>query len=273
MIRKHRFGKWWLISEIIAFPLILVALVFCQRLLLYHPDKSVPDPARWSLPRAEVVHYRTEDGLTLFGWYLPPPEGRPVAVIFHGNAGHIGHRNLLACISLGMRMGVLLVEYRGYGGNPGRPTEKGLYADGRAALDWLAGRGIGGERVILIGESLGTGVAVQMASERKIAGMALLSPFDTMTDVAVEKFPWLPVRWLFFDRFESIERIGQIDAPLLIIHGTSDKVVPIDHGRRLFALAAEPKRMVEIPDTGHNDLLTNGRVTKALQGWLDNLPY
>ena len=153
---------------------------------------------------------------------------------------------------------MLLAEYRGYGGNPGTPSEEGFYADGRAALDFLAAREVPAARIVLYGESLGTGVAVQLALERRVGAVVLEAPFTSAVDVGADIYPFLPVRLLARDRFDSIAKIAAIGAPLLVLHGEADKVVPVRFGRALLAAARQPKEGVFVPGAGHADLYQHG---------------
>jgi len=160
-----------------------------------------------------------------------------------------------------------LVSYRGYAGNPGTPTEEGLYADGRAALGFLAERGIGPGGVVLYGESLGSGVAVdvarQQAASEPVAAVILESPFSSIADVAQTHYPFVPARWLVKDRFDSVAKIAAIGTPLLILHGGRDRVVPQRFGRRLFAAAAQPKENRWFDEAGHSDLYSHGAAQVA----------
>jgi fermentation-respiration switch protein FrsA (DUF1100 family) len=245
-----------LLGVVLAGYLGVGALMFVfQRRLLYYPGRSRPEPSFCGAPEMSPVGYRTRDGLALGAWYRPPDDSRaPVIVHFHGNAGHIGDRAPLMRPYLDAGFGVLLAEYRGYGGNPGRPTEAGLYADARAALDFVMGRGIAAERIVLYGESLGTGVAVRMAAETPVGALVLEAPFTSAVDVGASAYPFVPVRLLMLDRFESVRRIGGIAAPVLVLHGERDATVPVAHGRRLLAAASEPKEGRFYAAAGHTDL-------------------
>lgn len=237
-----------------------LALVGCmyaaQRALMYFPGGDLPPPP----PPFAEARLRTADGLELVAWEAPPQEGRPTLVYFHGNAGTIAGRVFKVRPFLDAGYGVLLVSWRGYGGNPGAPSEEGLLADGRAALDYAARRG----PVVLFGESLGCGVAVRMAAERPVAAVILEAPFASAVDVGARHYWYLPVRLLMKDRFESIRRIGKARAPLLIVHGERDDVVPVEQGRRLLAAANEPKRGVFLLQAGHNDLFEHGAAAHEL---------
>jgi hypothetical protein len=194
----------------------------------------------------------TADGLDLVAWYHSPPnQNAPLIVLFHGNGGTIEIRAAKAKTYIGAGFGVLLPEYRGYGGNPGSPSEAGLYADGRAALAFAAAQGIAPDRWILLGESLGTGVAVQMATEQRVAALVLEAPYTSIADVAQSDFPLLPVWWLVRDRFDSAEKIARVGVPLFVVHGERDGTIPVKFGRALFAAASEPKEAMWLPDAGH----------------------
>jgi hypothetical protein len=155
-------------------------------------------------------------------------------------------------------LGLFAATYRGYEGNPGRPDEAGLYADARAVLDWLAGRGVAAERIIVYGESLGSGIAVQMAIERSVRAVILEAPYVNMPELAAYHYPWTPARLVVCDRFASLSKIGRITVPLLILHGSADRVVPISHARRLRAATGGRAQLVEIPGAGHVDLFECG---------------
>jgi uncharacterized protein len=244
-----------------------VALLYVtQRSLIYLPDRQMIG----EFTAFERVSVRSADGIDLVSLFVPPQGTRPVVVLFHGNAGHVGDRTDKARSLTSRGYGVMLVGYRGYGGNLGSPTEDGLYADARAALDWLAGRGLAEGRLVFYGESLGSGVAVQMARERKAAALVLEAPFTSLGDGAASHYPYVPARLLVKDKFENIAKIGQINAPLLIVHGERDDVLPVRMGRALLAKAAEPKRGVFLPDAGHNDLMEFG-LMRIVADHLDTL--
>jgi fermentation-respiration switch protein FrsA (DUF1100 family) len=234
-----------------------------QRSFLYFPSPTVASPAESGVSEMQVVELETGDGLALRSWYRPAAEGNPTIVYFHGNAGHVGYRGLRVRPYFKAGLGVLLVEYRGYGGNPGEPTEAGLYEDGRAAMRFLAAQGVGSRSTILYGESLGCGVAVQIAAEHaeqrnNVAAVIVEAPLSSVTDVGAHHYPYLPVRWLLKDRFETRAKIAKIGAPLLVVHGTEDRIVPLRFGRSVFEAAAEPKEALWIYGGGHEDLERSG---------------
>jgi hypothetical protein len=233
-----------ILGGVIAIYLALLVLLFVmQRRLLFVPNTQPPDLAEAGLgPKMRPIEIVTVDGLRLLAWYQPPA-GNPGALLLylHGNAGHIGHRSDRVRPYLEAGFGVLLVEYRGFGGNPGRPSEAGLYSDARAALDFLARQGVAAKRIALYGESLGTGVAVQMAIERECAALVLEAPYTSVAAVAQSRYWMFPVRSLVLDRFDSLSKIGRVRCPVFVMHGERDQVIPIRYGRELFLAAPEPK--------------------------------
>ncbi len=250
--------------------LLLCGAVFVmQRTLLYPAARQVPNLAAYDVAGLYEVTTRTPDGLTLRHWYVPPAEaGAAVLVVVHGNAGHLGDRvdKLDEIIEAGF--GVLFAGYRGYSGNPGKPTEDDLTADARLLLDWLAAQGVPAERTVVYGESLGTGVAVKMAAERELAAVVLESPYTSIAEVAQTHYWYLPAKWLVLDKWDSMAQIGRIRAPLLVVHGARDKSVPTRYGRRLFAAAPEPKELFIVEAGTHNDLYDHPQVAERVIGFL-----
>jgi uncharacterized protein len=243
---------------------IVGGLFLFQRQLLYRPRKTRPALADLALLGVREVTLTTTDGLSLFSWYLPPAAGRPVIAYFHGNGGHIGYRAERLRRFAREGYGVLLAEYRGYAGNPGIPCEAGLYLDAEAALDFLAGEGVAPNRVVLWGESLGSGPAVYVAARREVAAIILEAPFTSVTAAAQRHYPFLPAAMLVRDRFDSLSRIGRIAAPLLVLHGERDMIVPIRHGRALLAAAPSPKEGWFAPEAGHETLAQFGALDAAV---------
>jgi fermentation-respiration switch protein FrsA (DUF1100 family) len=235
---------------------VLAVIWLAQRSLIYFPDGDVPPPGAVGLPDAEVVAFDTEDGLHLEAWFVParePSQNRTI-IVFNGNAGHRGHRALLAALFAQHGFSTLLVDYRGYGGNPGLPSERGLERDARAALRYAASRpDVDLSRVVYYGESLGAAVAIGLAVDYPPAALVLRSPFSSMADIGQHHYPFLPVRWLLRDRYPSIDRIDRLQSPVLVIAGNADRIVPLDDTLALFDTAREPKRLVVIEGADHND--------------------
>jgi fermentation-respiration switch protein FrsA (DUF1100 family) len=233
---------------------VLAATWLLQRRLIYFPLGPAPGPVEDALPGAEEVELRTADGLSLAAWYLRSPAPRATVLVLPGNAGHRGYRAPLAQELVRRGFSVLLVDYRGYGGNPGRPSERGLYLDARAARDFLLGRSeVDRERIVYFGESLGAAVALELAVEHRPAALVLRSPFTSLAEVGRLHYPLLPVGLLLRDRYPSIERVGRLRCPLLVVAGERDSVVPAEDSRRLFS-AAPPglARWVLVPGVDHN---------------------
>ena len=222
-----------------------------------------------SYMREEAI--RTSDGLVLTAWYSPAKPGQPTIVYIHGNAGTLGDRHHRVQPYLERGFGMLLVGYRGYGGNPGQPTEAGLYEDGRAHLDWLAQQGVREDQLVLYGESLGAAIATQLATERKAAALVLEAPFASILLSARARYPLFAFDWLIKDKFANIDKIDKINMPLFVIHGARDLVTPQRFGRMVYERAQEPKSALWPSEAGHNDLATFGMI-EAVMRFLDGLP-
>jgi uncharacterized protein len=234
---------------------ILALLFFLQRSLLYAPDRRRPNLADVGLaPTMRAIELVTADGLRLLAWYQAPSANPGALLLYlHGNAGHIGDRGDRVRPYLNAGFGVLLVEYRGFGGNPGRPSETGIYADARAALAFLTQHGVTADRIILYGESLGTGVAVQMAVERGCAALVLEAPYTSVAAVAQGRYWMFPVRRLVLDKFDSLSKIGRVRCPVFIMHGERDRIIPVRYGRELFQATPEPKDAKWFADGNHTN--------------------
>jgi fermentation-respiration switch protein FrsA (DUF1100 family) len=244
----------WLLS-ILVVALVLLALWTGQRRLMYFPIGETPAPDGLGLADVEAVTFDTADGLCLGGWFFPAGTATPTTVVvFNGNAGNRSHRVPLASGLRDRGLQVLLFDYRGFGGNPGTPTERGLALDARAARDFLLRRSdVDATRLVYFGESLGSAVAAELAAEHPVAALILRSPFTSMADVGQHHYWWLPVRWLIRDRYATIDLIGRVRSPLLVIVGERDRVVPAEFSRRLYEAAREPKAIVSMPGADHND--------------------
>ena len=243
-------------AVVVLAAVVLMLLVWAfQRRLIYLPSREPVPAAARLLPRSEEVSFSTEDGLRLAGWFVPGVPGAATVLVFNGNAGDRSARAPLAAALARTGVSVLLFDYRGYGGNPGSPSEAGLAADARAARDYLDSRPeVRSESVVYYGESLGAGVAIGLAVERPPAALVLRSPFTSLADVGRRHYPYVPVRQLLKDRYDSIGRIADLRCPILVVAGGADTIVPAGQSRRLYDAAPTPKRYVEIPGAGHNDL-------------------
>jgi uncharacterized protein len=244
--------KSLLLIAVVGYCGLVAVMYFAQRLLMYFPDTTRRPPASAGLPQAEEVTLTTSDGERVLAWHVPPRGDKPVVLYFQGNGGGLDLRAHRFRRLAADGTGVVALNYRGYGGSSGRPSEAGLIADAVAAYAFAAAR-YPVERIVLWGESLGTGVAVALAAERPVGRVLLESPFTSAADVALAAYPIIPVRWLMKDQFRSDERIAKIKAPILILHGERDRIVPIAYGERLYGMITSPKRFVRLPRAEHND--------------------
>ncbi len=235
-----------------------LGIFFFQRHLLYFPDPVHYTPQQAGLTGVQEIGLATTDGERLIAWYEPARPGAPVFLYFHGNGGglHLRRERIEALASAGY--GVFILSYRGYSGSTGSPSEKALIADGLLAYDYLKAQGVEPGQIVLYGESLGTGVAAQVASQRQVRAVILEAPYSSIAAIAKTHYGFLPVDWLLLDRFDSAAHIGRIDAPLLIMHGSRDGAIPASSAHALFDAAKEPKEYVEFQGGGHNDLFDFG---------------
>ncbi len=249
----------WLLVAAAGYGVLLMLMTVFQRKMMYFPDPARHPPAEAGLPQAQEITLKSSDGETLIAWHVPPRADKPVVLYFQGNGGaldlRVGRFRWLTADGTGL----LALCYRGYGGSTGSPSEQGLIRDAVAAYEFAAAR-YKPARIVLWGESLGTAVAIALAADRAVGGLMLDAPFTSAADVGAAAYPFVPVRWLIKDPFRSDLRIKRVTAPLVVLHGARDRVVPIRFGERLFALANEPKRMVRFPNGTHVDLDEHGAV-------------
>lgn len=242
---------------------------------MYAPSReALPLPESMGVPEMSAIRLRTSDGLEITSWYAAPKNNKRTIVLYHGNAGTLAGRAFKARHFLDEGYGVLLAGYRGFAENPRKPTEQGLYTDARTVLQYLHTQGITAENIILYGESLGSGVAIQMAWEyatsdqgaetTPFAALILEAPFTSMGGAAAEHYPWLPARYLVKDKYNSVGKIDQISTSLFIIHGGQDHTVSQQHGLILFDRAKEPKNAYWIPEAGHVNVYEFGTREKLL---------
>jgi fermentation-respiration switch protein FrsA (DUF1100 family) len=250
-------GKAIVLAVIVVFVYcgFLGMLYFEQRNMMYITSAAKPSLQEAGVTGLEEISVKTDDGLSLFGWYKPSyPPSKPTIVWFHGNASNVGITLRRAVPYLTKGYGLLAVEYRGYAGNPGAPTEQGLYKDGRAFFEWLKAKGVAENNIIVYGESIGSGSAVQMATEYTVHTLILESPFTSTMDAAAFHYPYVPVKWLIKDRYENIAKIKDIKSPLILAYGDQDRVIPHRLGQALFDAAPEPKSRIVIEGGDHNNL-------------------
>jgi len=248
----------------------LVAVVFLytsQRRLMYHPTPTKPviseEAKAYGFAETSLT---TSDGLSLNAWYRPPEAGKPVMIHFHGNSFDLSYFLPEMTDYLDEGMGVLLFDYRGFGGNPGDINKPGLLNDARAAIDFvMETENLVPKDIIYFGKSLGTGISTTMAAERSPAALILESPYTTIADVAADKYWFIPfVKYLMRDNFSVIDHIANIDAPLIVLHAVPDVTVPMKFGKRSFDAANHPKEMHEFAEANHGNLHEHGAHPKVI---------
>jgi fermentation-respiration switch protein FrsA (DUF1100 family) len=255
---------------LLAYLAIVVLLkLFENRLIILPARYPAGDwhPARLDFEDADIT---ADDGTALHGWYLPDANPRAVVLFLHGNAGNIAGRAPFLAHVQSLGVSVLALDYRGYGRSEGSPTESGVIADARAARAWLTKKaGVDLSQIVLWGESLGCGVAIELAGDGARA-LILENAFTSLPDVAAYHYPWIPVRWLMRNRLAAIDKIKNFHGPLLQSHGDSDRVIPFRIGRELFDAAGEPKEFLTIRGGDHNDPRTP-EFWQAVDRFLDRL--
>ena len=253
-------GAWWGCAA----GALALGLAGCNVTLadhfLYHPNRDlIGTPASLGLAY-EDAWFAAEDGVRLHGWFVPAPDATATLLFFHGNAGNISYW-LETIRLLRRRLGIhiFLFDYRGYGRSDGRPSEEGLYRDARAALAYLRRHPlVRPDRTVFFGSSLGSAVAVELATQEPPAGLVLESPFTSVRAMGKATFPFLPVSLLVGNQFDSLSRITRIHVPLLVLHGDRDEVIPLTQGRALFEAANEPKTFFAVAGASHNDISVVG---------------
>ena len=248
---------------------VVLGVAVFQRRLQYLPDRRHTPIALAGLPGGEELRLKTSDGEILVAWHFAPKPEKPIVLYFHGAAGALVKRVPRLRLFVESGFGVLVVSYRGYSGSTGRPSEAGLLRDADRAYREACAR-YGAERLVIVGTSLGTGVAAALAARRDARALVLLAPFVSAMDLAARRFPFLPVRWLMCDPFRSDLAIARVRMPLLIIHGESDPIIPFSSGERLFRLANEPKTFIGVSGAGHIVLDASGVFAK-LCDWIDDV--
>lgn len=245
---------------LIVLLLFWVGLRWFERINLYIPSRAITaHPGTFGL-KYEDLRLKASDGPTIHAWFIPNGPQSPALLVSHGNGGNMSHRMEKLMIFRKAGASVLMYDYRGYGQSSGSPTEEGTYRDGEAAYLWLTQvKGVPPERIVLYGESLGCGVAAELALRRKAAGLILESGFTSTVDMARVILPFLPVSWMVLFRYDSLAKIPRIRIPLLVMHSPTDDVVPFPMGRQLFEAALEPKTFFELKGDHNEGFLETGK--------------
>jgi uncharacterized protein len=250
------FLKLTLVTFGLLYAVALSGMYAFQRDFQYFPTRRDPAPQAVGLAGVERVALPTPDGETLVLWLSPAEGDRPTILFFHGNGGEIADRADRFAFYQSRGYGVAFLSYRGYGGSTGSPSETGLLIDAKSAYDYLRAEGIPADGIVLVGESLGTGPAVITAAANPVAAVILEAPYSAAVDIARQAYPWLPVGLLMKDQYRSRDHIDRINAPLLVLHGDNDRVIPQGFGKRLFDAARDPKTFLSLGPVGHNALFS-----------------
>jgi fermentation-respiration switch protein FrsA (DUF1100 family) len=252
------------------FALFVIVGRLLHRYFIYIPDRTRVAPKDAGLADVEEVVFKAADGTKLIAWYLPACGSKPTLLYFTGNSGNVSDRagKIKAIGADGY--GVFMLNYRRYGGSEGRPSEARITADAVTAYDTLRGLGVAPHDIFAYGESLGTAVASRLALQRHVEGLVLEAPFTSIVAVGKLLWPLFPLNLIMKDQYRTIDRIGEVTAPLFIIHGGRDAIIPLDQARHVFHAANEPKAMAVVPQAGHNDLFERGAWEKV-RGFVEEL--
>lgn len=251
--------------------LVIMLLMFVfQKHLVFHPSQNIHSTPGDLGQAYENVEIETEDGIQIHGWFMPAENDERTIILFHGNAGNIADRVYFLNDLKELGLNIFIFDYRGFGRSEGSPDEEGLYADGRAAWDYLIEKkGMDPEKIILFGRSLGSAVATKLAVEKKAGALLLDAPFISGPDLGADIYPWLPVRMLMKYEFSNAKRIQNIAIPVLIAHSPADRVIPYSHGRKLFEIANEPKKFVELDGHHGAGFDERGYYFESIQHFID----
>lgn len=248
--------------------IVLLGAPALERSLMYVADPTYSKPEEAGLMGVSEETLETPDGERIIVWYSPPQPGQPTLLYLHGNAGTLADRAERIANYQRLGRGICIMSYRGYSGSTGRPSERANVADAVLTYDTLLRWGIRPEDIFAYGESIGSGMAVQLARKRALAGVILDAPYTSIVDVAELCYPYLPARRMMRDRYETLEHLQHVDVPLLVVHGEADRVIPVEMGRKVAASAPGPVDIMTFPAAGHTDHHLYGSF-EAINGWID----
>jgi fermentation-respiration switch protein FrsA (DUF1100 family) len=250
MVKIHL--KQIMLILICVYAILLISIYVFQRKLQYHPSGEIQTPGFYNLDGFVVERLLTKDHHKILSWYKKPADkNNKIIVYFHGNAGNMGDRSDKFKVFAEAGYGIMAISYSGYYGSSGNISEESLINDGRAALDFCYQQGYKSQDIILFGESLGSGIAIQLAMATKFFAVILESPYSSIASVAQKIYWFIPVKLILKDRFESIKYLPKITSPIIIFHGTADHVVPYLEGQKVFGAIKSPKKLVTVEGAGH----------------------
>ncbi len=252
------------------FGLVIVIGRLLHRYFMYIPDRARVAPQEAGLSGVEEIVFKAADGTKLIAWYLPAQGTKPTLLYFTGNSGNVADRSGKIRTIAASGYGVFMLNYRRYGGSEGRPTEGRNAADAVSAYDCLRAQGVAPGDIVAYGKSIGTAVATRLSLQREVHALVLEAPFSSAVDVAKLMWKGFPLGMIMVDQYRTIDRIGEVNVPLFIVHGGRDAIIPLDQARRVYHAANEPKTLVVVPQAGHNDLYERGAFEKVY-GFLESL--
>ena len=269
-MKLRRIFLYVFLSLTILYVSVCTYMYIFQRNFLYHPDKN--NYLRGEKLNVDIkeISVPSTDGITLKAWFYKNPQNKYTVLFFHGNAGGLGNRIYKLNELKNLNLNYLIISWRGFSGNKGNPTEQGLYSDARSALEWLEKNNISKNKIILYGESLGTGVAVEVSQNQKFAGIILESPYTSIVDAAKIYYPYLPVDLILKDKYLSLKKIKNINSPILIMHGGADRIIPITMGKKLFD-EVQSKKYGYFPQFDRHMMTYNSELKLELQKFIKTL--
>ena len=261
--------KYFIFLSLIFYLLILLFMYIFQRTFMYHPNVKNTDSTTVQFKYKEV-YIESEKDIKLKSWYSYLNSNKKTILFFHGNAGELGARTYKLNKFNDLDLNFLIISWRGFSGNNGKPTEQGLYKDAQKAVEWLEKKGINKKDIILYGESLGTGIAVELATKNEYSGIILESPYTSMIDMGKRFYPFLPISVLQKDKYNSLKKLSMIKSPILVLHGKSDTLVPFYMGKKIYDAANEPKYYY-FPDHDNHMMTYDQDMLRTLSNFVNKI--